>query len=91
VSASGGNGNGNGNGNGFEPGPTYRRCVGVCVVNAKNEVFVARRADLPSVEEAKQYASGGKHERVAWQMPQVRHFVHTTSSHLIGEDYCCIA
>eukprot|EP00242_Pyramimonas_sp_CCMP2087_P006142 CAMPEP_0198200286 /NCGR_PEP_ID=MMETSP1445-20131203/3326_1 /TAXON_ID=36898 /ORGANISM="Pyramimonas sp., Strain CCMP2087" /LENGTH=235 /DNA_ID=CAMNT_0043870303 /DNA_START=233 /DNA_END=940 /DNA_ORIENTATION=+ len=70
VSASGGNRNGNGNGNGSEPGPTYRRCVGVCVVNANNEVLVARRADLPSVEEAKQYASGGKHERVAWQMPQ---------------------
>mmetsp|Transcript_27312 Transcript_27312/g.59676 ORF Transcript_27312/g.59676 Transcript_27312/m.59676 type:complete len:271 (+) Transcript_27312:105-917(+) len=47
------------------PGPEYRRCVGVCVVNAEDKVFVARRADLPSVG-----AMNGESERVAWQMPQ---------------------
>ena len=33
----------------------YRRCAGIMLLNARNEVFVARRRDMPSA---------------AWQMPQ---------------------
>ncbi|CAK9277351.1 unnamed protein product [Sphagnum jensenii] len=36
------------------PPPDYRANVGVCLVNSKNEVFVASRVDVPG----------------AWQMPQ---------------------
>ena len=36
-------------------GRGYRRCAGIMLLNARNEVFVARRLDMPSA---------------AWQMPQ---------------------
>ncbi len=36
-------------------GRGYRRCAGIMLLNAHNEVFVARRRDMPSA---------------AWQMPQ---------------------
>lgn len=36
-------------------GRGYRRCAGIMLLNARNEVFVARRRDMPSA---------------AWQMPQ---------------------
>ncbi|CAI5489780.1 unnamed protein product [Closterium sp. Naga37s-1] len=45
-----------GGGGAEAPPEGYRANVGVCVVNAANEVFVASRLDMPG----------------AWQMPQVR-------------------
>ena len=36
-------------------GRGYRRCAGIMLLNARHEIFVARRRDMPSV---------------AWQMPQ---------------------